>query len=102
MLIRNLDPLTASPLRSTHAISAAARRGCSVPQPSVRNPVAQTTWMQTAWMQTAWMQTVWIMRARMSSRLRVTRDGSTVRESPSSRDQAIAIGAPYRRLMIPC
>jgi hypothetical protein len=97
MLIRNLDPLTASPLRSTHAISAAARRGCSVPQPSVRNPVAQTTWMQTAW-----MQTVWIMRARMSSRLRVTRDGSTVRESPSSRDQAIAIGAPYRRLMIPC
>jgi len=42
------------------------------------------------------------MSARLSSRLRATRDGSTVREKKSARNQAIAIGSPYRRLLIPC
>jgi hypothetical protein len=51
---------------------------------------------------TTWMQTTWTMSARMSSRLRATRDGSTVREKKSARHQAIAIGSPYRRLLIPC
>jgi hypothetical protein len=85
------------PWRSTHAIGAAARKGCRITQPSVRNPVVQTTKMQTTW-----MQTTWIMNARMSSRLSVIRDGPTVREEAGARHQAIATGAPYRRLLIPC
>ena len=90
----NLDPRTASPvaLDPCHR-----RRHVQSVQPSVRNPVAQTTRIQTTR-----MQRTWIMSARMQARLSVTRDGPTVREKAVARDQAIAICAPYPRLLIPC
>jgi hypothetical protein len=94
MFIRNLDPRTAAPV----ALAPCNRRRRTLRVQ--RN--AAVDGAPTAWMQKTRMQKNWIMSARMSSPLSVTRDGPTVGGKASTRDQAIAIGSPYHRLLIPC